>query len=223
MQVIRLAVFDLDGTILDSEWAHEEAKTTIIESLGGNCEIDLNYFIGRSNRVFWRTVLDAMGKQGDVDELTARQFAHVISALKRAKQPESPGLTQLLRYCRDTGRKTAVCSGSDEHFVLEILDYLGVRDLYDYVISAKDAARLKPAPDIFQAALGKAGIPAAHAIVLEDSSSGTIASQAAGIRCIGYTAGGANAQDLSRADYRIERLSDAIKIIKTIEEGAAQA
>ncbi len=218
---IQYAVFDLDGTIIDSEWAHEQAKTSIIAELGGQEDmIDLKYFTGRSNRLFWRTVLDKLGKEGDVDRLVERQFAYVMAALKRVHQPESPGLTRLLRYCRDTGRKTAVCSGSDQRFVVDILDYLGVKELYDVVISAKDATRLKPAPDVYLAALAKGGIQAEHALGFEDSYSGCLAVHAAGMRCVGYTAGGANPQDLGQADFLVPDLTQAIQIIQNLDAGA---
>ena len=217
MQKIRLAVFDLDGTIVDSEWAHEEAKAALIRALGGRGDIDLKYFTGRSNRLFWHTVLDRMGRNGDVDELVSRQFAYVIAALKGAHQRPSPGLTTLLRYLRDSGRKTAVCSGSDEYFVREILSYLGVGGLFDAVISAKDAPLLKPAPDAYLAALRQAGVAAEHAVAFEDSYSGCLAVHAAGMRVFGYTAKGKNPQDLSQADYLVNVLSDAIGVIESME------
>ncbi len=219
---IRYAVFDLDGTIIDSEWAHEEAKRTIIRELGGGEDIiDLSYFTGRSNRLFWRTVLEKLGRTGDVEPLVQRQFDYVLAALKRARQPETPGLTPLLRYCRDTQRKTAVCSGSDERFVVAILDYLGVGDLYDVVISAKDAVNLKPAPDVYLAALTKGGIGGGSALGFEDSYSGCLAVHAAGMRCVGYTAGGRNPQDLSRADFLIPDLAGGIGIMERLDGAPA--
>lgn len=214
---IQYAVFDLDGTIVDSEWAHEEAKRSIMADLGGQCDIDLNYFVGRSNRDFWKTVLAKMGKEGDIEALVRLQFERVLSALRRENQSESPGLTRLLRYCRDTGRKTAVCSGSDEHFVLDVLDFLGVRSLFDVVITSKDVTRLKPAPDIFLAALDRAKIPGTCALAFEDSHSGCLSAHAAGMRCIGYTAGGRNPQNLDEANFLVSQLDDAISIMDNLE------
>ncbi len=204
----------MDGTIIDSEWAHEEAKVTIMKELGGKADIDLNYFIGRSNRLFWQTVLDRMGMEGDVDELVKKQFDHVLSALRRAGQRESPGLTELLRFIRKNGMRAAVCTGSEEYFAREILGHLGIEPYFDVVITGAETRVLKPAPDIYLAALAKAGADARRAVAVEDSRSGVMAVHAAGMRCAGYTMNGANPQDLREADWPIERMTDLIDILR---------
>jgi len=217
MNKIRLVVFDLDGVIIDSEWAHEEAKTNIRAELGAKGSIDLAAFTGRSNRVFWRTTLDEAGLVGDVDELVRRQFAYVMKALERARQPETPGLTTLLRFLRERGIGIAVSSGSEEYFIRGILRLLNIEEYFGVIVTGNDMVELKPAPDIYLAALRRSGVSACNAIVIEDSKAGCQAAQAAGMPCIGYTAGGRNPQDLSRADYRIARMDDARRIILALE------
>lgn len=217
MNAIDLAVFDLDGTIIDSEWAHEEAKRAIMAELGGQAEIDIRYYTGRSNRLFWQTVLSRMGVEGDVDDLVRRQFAHVAGALSRAGQSESPGLSELLRYLKKNGIRTAVCSGSEEYFVRGILRHLNVEAYFDVVVSGNDAQNLKPAPDIYLAALRKAGARAERALAVEDSLSGCLAVHAAKMRCVGYTAGGENPQDLSEADWRVANMAEIIGILQSID------
>ncbi len=218
MSAIDLAVFDLDGTIIDSEWAHEEAKRAIIAELGGQTNIDIGYYTGRSNRLFWQAVLDDLGRTADVDELVRRQFAHVTRALSRVGQGESPGLSELLGYLKRRGIAAAVCSGSEAYFVRDILRHLDVEPYFDVVVSGNDALRLKPDPDIYLAALRKAGVPAARALAVEDSLSGCLAVRAAGMCCVGYTANGRNPQDLSGADWRVADMAQVIGIIAALEE-----
>jgi len=210
---VKLVVFDLDGVILDSEWAHEAAKLRICARLGIPGPNDLAAYTGRSNRVFWRDVLAGAGREGDVDQLVREQFSLVIEELHRKGEPESPGLTCLLRQLREHGVQAAVSSGSEKYFICQVLDYLGIREFFSCIITGNDIVELKPAPDIYLAALRLSGIPAENAVAVEDSKAGCQAAQAAGLRCAGYTNQGKNPQDLSRADYHIGRLDELGEIL----------
>lgn len=214
---IKLVILDMDGTTICNEWAHLQARRKIIASMGTNCTLNLHNYIGRSNHIFWSEVLNNMGLIGDVDALVYRQFADVLQIIKTAGLKESPGLKELLRFCHSTDRKTALCTGSDEWFVLEILQYLDIQDLFDVVITAKDVRNLKPAPDLYIVALQKTGIAAQNAIALEDSVSGCMAVHSAGMPCIGYLAGGTNQQELSTAEYRINCMLEAIEILRQVD------
>lgn len=139
-----------------------------------------------------------------------------IKDVARVAQVSTATVSHVLnhtRYVSDAIRQRVLAA-------MEILSYLGVRGLFDVVISAKDAPRLKPAPDVYLAALRQAGVDAGHAVAFEDSYSGCLAVHAAGMRVFGYTAGGENPQDLSRADYLVEDLSNAIGIIESMEREA---
>ena len=207
----------MDGTTLCNEWAHRETKQAIIRTLGTNCTLNLEDYIGRSNQLFWHDVLANMGLTGDVDELVRRQFSGVLELIRKSGLRESPGLKDVLQFCKDTGRKVALCTGSDLWFVSDVLHHLGIADFYDVVITSKDAARLKPAPDVYIAALKKAGVAPENAIGVEDSTSGCTAVHGSGMPCIGYLAEGENKQDLSAAEYRINRMEEIIGILRTID------
>lgn len=207
---VDLVVFDLDGTIIDSEWAHEEAKVEIQRDLGVKEYLKLGDYTGRSNRVFWQDALSGAGLAGDVDALVKRQFALVSEKLRARQQPESPGLTPLLRALSLMGIQCAVASGSEAYFIESILRHLNIADHFDWIVSGNDLKNLKPAPDLYLAVLSQAGISADHAITIEDSAAGCEAAQRAGMRCIGYTFGGSNPQDLSHADILVAGLEEVV-------------
>jgi HAD superfamily hydrolase (TIGR01509 family) len=210
---IKLMVFDLDGTIIDSEWAHESAKKTIYTQLGVKEDIDLAFFTGRSNRFFWETILDRFDLRGDVDDLVRRQFEIVMWELKNAHQLESPGLSSLLNELKSHGIKMAVSSGSEEYFIKDMLNYLRIMNFFDFIITGNDIANLKPSPDIYLASLSKSGIHADYAVAVEDSFAGCQAVKSAGLCCIGYTKGGKNPQDLKKADYTINDFFELIELL----------
>lgn len=216
MENQKLLIFDMDGTVIDNEWAHDIAKKSIVAELGDNCTIDYLYFIGRDNRLFWRCVLENMGLEGDVEYLVAQQYKRVAEQVRLHNQPEAPGLTTLLKYAKKRGFKTAVCSGSDEYFVRDILRHMNVEQYYDYVIPGDGVKNLKPAPDIYLKALKTAGFDGENALTVEDSRNGCKAAIAAGIRVVGMMNEGKNPQNLDNANYRVNRMEEIIPILEEI-------
>ncbi len=218
MKRIQLVVFDLDGTIIDSEWAHEVAKSKICKELGVTQEIPLSKYTGRSNRLFWTDMLVMMGQTGDVEELVKQQFAIVLDELHKASQLESAGLTMLLQFLKEHGITLGVSSGSEKHFIQAILDYLNISEYFDFMVTGNDIVHLKPAPDIYLAALKVSKIQSEFALALEDSKAGCQAAKAAGLLCIGYSNHGNNPQNLSDATYRIDDMREAMLLFVKQEE-----
>lgn len=131
-------------------------------------------------------------------------------------QPEAPGLTTLLKYAKERGFKAAVCSGSDEYFVRDILRHMDVEQYYDYVIPGDGIKNLKPAPDIYLMALNTAGFSEENALTIEDSRNGCKAAIAAGVRVVGMMNEGKNSQNLDNANYRVNRMEEIIPILEEI-------
>lgn len=205
----------MDGTLIDDEWAHERAKTEIAsEVLGIDGELDLPMFTGRSNRKFWQHVLEKFNVEGDIEELTRRQFERVYELCAAEKQPESYGLTEAVKYLRAKGIKVAITSGSDEFFIDGILDYLGLTPYFNIKVFKELVRDVKPAPDIYLKACELAGVAAENAVGVEDSNAGCTALHAAGMKCLGYTNKGANPQTLHEADYKIETMLELMDIIE---------
>lgn len=210
---VQLVTFDMDGTLIDDEWAHEQAKTEIAHSIGADGDLDLPAYTGKSNRKFWQHILDKFGLSGDVEELTERQFRRVLELCVEKKQPASYGLIEAVMYLKSRGVKVAITSGSDEHFVDEILELLNLTPYFDVKVSKEQVKEVKPSPDIYLKALEFAGVSPEHAIGVEDSNSGCSALHAAGMRCVGYTNQGANPQTLAEADIKIGTMLELIEMV----------
>lgn len=210
---VRLVTFDMDGTLIDDEWAHEQAKTEIAHAIGADGDLELSAYTGKSNRKFWQHILDKFGLTGDVDALTERQFCRVLELCIEKKQQASYGLMETVKHLKSKGIKVAITSGSDEHFVDEILDLLKLAPYFDVKVSKEHVKEVKPSPDIYLKALEAAGVSAEHAIGVEDSNSGCAALHAAGMKCIGYTNKGTNPQTLAEADVKIETMLELIEMV----------
>lgn len=211
---VQLITFDMDGTLIDNEWAHEQAKVEIARSIGADGDLDLSAYTGRSNRKFWQHILDKFDLTGDVDDLTARQFQRVLELCAERKQAASYGLKEAVRHLKSKGIKIAITSGSDEHFVNKMLALLDLTPYFDVKVSKDQVNEVKPSPDIYLKALEFAGVSPEHAVGVEDSNSGCSALHAAGMRCIGYTNRGANPQTLAEADTTIETMLELIEMVE---------
>lgn len=215
--MLKLITFDLDGTIIDDEWAHSKAKTELSRTLGAMGNLDLDYYIGRSNREFWNHVLNKFSlPPHDIEDLVAKQFSLVSQYIREAKQPKTPGLAELLTYLKKNGYVTAVTSGSDVSFVDDILDYLDLLGLFDLKVTKEYVKHVKPAPDIYLAAQRLSGFPGDMALGIEDSKSGCMALKNAGMLCVGFTDNGKNHQDLSVADHRIDTMLDLLPVLQKL-------
>lgn len=215
-KIIQMVTFDLDGTIIDDEWAHEQAKVEIARSLGVTDDLELSKFTGRSNRLFWETVCQNAGIRGDIEELTRRQFQRVMELVLQTCQPPSTGLLETLSWLKGHGYTVALTSGSDVFFVDDIINYLKIRDYVDVKVTKDHVRAVKPDPDVYLTAQRMAGFDAKACIGVEDSIAGCQALHGAGMISVGYTNQGKNPQNLSLADYRIDIMTDIIQILEKL-------
>ena len=213
---IKMVTFDLDGTIIDDEWAHEQAKTEIAASFGVTSDLQLSKFTGHCNRLFWESVCSNAGVTEDIESLVNRQFRRVMELVLEKKQPESTGLSETMKYLKDNGYTVALTSGSDVFFVDDIMDYLNIRQFVDVKVTKDHVKKVKPDPDVYLTAQRMAGFEGWQCIGVEDSVAGCRALKAAGMTSLGYTNKGKNPQDLSVADYRIEVMTDIIPLLEKL-------
>lgn len=192
-------LFDVDGTLVDSNNLHAQAWVDAF------AKFDLVIPVA--------DVRQQIGKGGDnlmpalLDVVVVAQFGEAISAArsriykdKYASQVEPfADVAALFRRARQDDWKIVIATSGQSEEVDPHLEKLGVRDLVDAVTTAGDAERSKPDPDIFAAALEKAEVAAANAIVVGDSPYDIQAASKLGIRTIAVRSGGFDDQTLMEA------------------------
>lgn len=193
------AIFDIDGTLVDSVDLHASAWQDALGHFG--------------HQVTFEQVRGQIGKGGDqlipVFLSTAEQQDHGAAMEtwrgQRFKAKYLPlvrpfaAVPELLRRTREAGLKIAVASSAKADELAVYLDIAGIRDLVDVAISSGDARQSKPAPDIFQAALKKLGTAAGAAVAIGDTPYDAEAAGKAGIATIGMLCGGFTEPDLRQA------------------------
>jgi HAD superfamily hydrolase (TIGR01509 family) len=207
--VIRGFLFDLDGTLVDSERETGEAMARAL-SRHHAIEIeqyDRDFIIGRS----WIAIYDSlkarypqlMWTRAETIVRTAELREEVIAELGITVLPGAPAL-----LARTRGVKRALVTGSSRIEVTQVLPHIGPDAVFDAIVAAEDVTRSKPAPDGYQAALAQLQLAPEDCIVVEDSQAGITAGREAGCLVIAVRAGNFGGWDQSHAHRVIDTLDE---------------
>ena len=183
-------IFDMDGTMVDNRTYHEAAWIELGRKHGLPItpEFYLRKLHSKSNR---EVLCELFGAEAD-EELIRRITDQKESIYRELYAPyvrEIPGLTELLVALRKAGVSCAVVSNSPHVNVDFILERLHLHDFFRCVLSADDVAKGKPDPELFLTAVERLDASPDRCVVLEDSASGFLAAERAGISYAIITAG----------------------------------
>jgi HAD superfamily hydrolase (TIGR01509 family) len=184
-----LVIFDCDGVLVDSEPIAARLTAEAVSELGWEMSAELAKaeFLGDTFGNIIRRVEEKIGGRVPED-WPARSQRNLLRALERELTPVL-GVRRAIEALIAEGATVAVGSqGSHEKMQLT----LGVTDLLPFfrgrIFSASQVAHPKPAPDLFLLAASTLGFAPGQCVVVEDSTRGVKAAQAAGMRVFGYTA-----------------------------------
>jgi len=183
-------LLDIDGTLIDSNDAHARAWVAAFAEHGYVVPFEsVRPLIGKGGD---KLLPELVGLDPDSDggtrisasraELFRRNELHHLRA--------TPGARALLEHLRDIGLELVVATSAQEDEVRALLTQAGVADLIQAAASSDDAGASKPNPDIVQAALRKAGRPAAHSAMLGDTPYDVEAASRARVPVIALRCGG---------------------------------
>ena len=179
-------LFDLDGTLADTDPIHRVAWQRLLKEYG--IEVDEAFYRQRiSGRLNPRIVEDLL-PQLDADEGEAfierkeAMFRDMADRLERL-----PGLDELLAWARDTGLRLGLVTNAPQKNTAFMLDALDLGHTFETVTRGDEAAAGKPDPAPYLLAMERMGITAEGSVAFEDSRSGVAAANAAAIPVIGMT------------------------------------
>jgi HAD superfamily hydrolase (TIGR01509 family) len=199
MARVRAVLFDIDGTLLDSNDAHAHAWLDSLRGHGRNVPFEqLRSRIGMGGD----KLLPEVAGIDDESELGRSVKDRRIAILKAHYLPELapfPGARLLVDRLRARGLVCVAVSSATASDVGDLLRAAGVADLMDHVISADDADRSKPDPDLVQVALERASVAPDEAVLIGDSPYDVEAGIRAGVPVIALRCGGFPERDLDGA------------------------
>ncbi len=181
-------VFDLDGTLIDSERYHADGFSQAVEALTGYCITDAERreFFESHTRAFAPVLAERHGLDLDVDAALALKRTHVRTHFKTDVFPQA---VHFIRKWRDR-KRLSLASNSSRQFVKNALIEGRMIDLFETVCTADDVTHRKPDPEMYLQTLEWLKLAPQEVIIFEDSPSGVLAAQAAGCPVVMIETGG---------------------------------
>ncbi len=211
-------IFDLDGTLVDTVYAHIFAWQRALAEAG--MAIDgwrIHRKIGMSGGLFTRAVARELGRELTPAEADALQRRHgeLFTELLPERRP-LPGAVELIRFLRLNKIPFGIATSGQRPEINTSLDVLGI-EADTVVVERGDVARAKPAPDLFLACQQRLGISADNCYVVGDAVWDILAARRAHMLSIGLLSGGYGEDELSKAGaYRVYR--DPAELHRSLDE-----
>jgi HAD superfamily hydrolase (TIGR01509 family) len=224
MRTLKALLFDVDGTIADTERdGHRVAFNQAFADAGLDWDWDvplygqllavsggkerLRYFIEQWQPSFTEPEdLDSF-----IRELHRAKTRHYLALLEQGAIPLRPGIERLLKEARATGLRLAIVTTTTPENVTALLgSTLGADSIgwFDLIAAGDIVPGKKPAPDIYYYALDNLDLKATECLALEDSVNGLLSSTGAGITTLVTVNGYTRQQDFSGAAIVLDQLGE---------------
>lgn len=178
-------IFDLDGTLIDSEPNYYEAGRRLLAGHGvpGFTWEQHTRFIGIGTRETLETLRREYSLDAPLEELLAGKNRLYLE-LARTSTEVFPQMRKLVETLHAQGVPMAVASGSSRAAIGAVLAATELAALIPVTVSAEEVGQGKPAPDVFLEAARRLGADPSECVVLEDAPPGAEAARRAGMRCV---------------------------------------
>jgi HAD superfamily hydrolase (TIGR01509 family) len=196
---IKAVLLDVDGTLIDSNDGHAQAWVDVGREFGHAIAFDeVRWLIGMGGDKVLPRLTGIEEDSAEGEQITERRGE--IFRERYLPQCEAfPGARELVERMREDGLKLVVATSASEQDLKALLERAGLTSLLEKATNSDDAEESKPSPDIVEAALSQAGVPAGQAVMIGDTPYDIEAAHRAGVRIIGVTCGGWQAQELESA------------------------
>ncbi|MDR3272808.1 MAG: HAD family hydrolase [Flavobacteriaceae bacterium] len=208
--MINTVIFDMDGVIVDTEPVHHYALNQHFNELGIEVSPqEYASFTGGSTRNVYQRLREKYHLAQNVETLVLRKREIFNQAFNEKKDLDLiSGARKLIEDLYSSDFQLILGSSSAKVTIDRIFNRFKLFPYFRHIVSGEDFPKSKPDPAIFLEAVRVSGEPKKHCIVIEDSTNGVRAANAAGIFCVGYVSEHSLKQNLSSADFVIHDFSE---------------
>jgi HAD superfamily hydrolase (TIGR01509 family) len=195
---VTAALFDVDGTLVDTNYLHAVTWWEAFAQAGHHVPMtDIHRAIGMGSDQLLDALLPA-DRDKNADASIRAAHSALYSTYWTRLRP-LPGAADLLRACKRRGLTVVLASSADEPEFRALRAALDAEDAIDEATFSGDVEASKPAPDLVEVALDRAGVPPERAVFIGDTVWDVRACQKAGVPCIGLLSGGISYGELTEA------------------------
>ncbi|KRM22288.1 HAD family hydrolase [Latilactobacillus graminis] len=178
-------IFDMDGLLVDSEKIYYQANVRAAKEMGfAFTPADHQAILGTTDAYLRNYFKQKLGSADAAAEFIDRSYRNVAAVIATDGVAIKPGLVTLLDYSDAHGINRVIASSNFRSMVDDFMQSTGLQARFDQVVAGDEVTHGKPHPEIFLKALDKLALPAANALVLEDSPNGVMAANQAAIPVI---------------------------------------
>lgn len=205
--MIKAAIFDLDGVIIDTAHYHYIAWKRLASEFNINLTIEQNERLKGVSRLRSLEIILELGNihlsSEEKERAASRKNTWFIEYIESIRPEEIfPGVKELIQSMREKGLKIALASSSKN--APRVIELLKIADMFDAMVDGTMITHTKPHPEIFLLAASMMGVTPSGCVVFEDAEAGVAAALAGGMKCVGV---GSNEQ-LGKADLVIAKTGD---------------
>lgn len=176
-------LFDMDGTLVDSEIVWEAAEHAMFEELNVDFTFEVReQVIGMRLDAFFQRLKDIFNLTHSVQDLTDELTRRVLELLP-TQTVAKPGAIEILKYVSELGIPYAIASSSPMSVIEAVVLSQEWHEVIKHLYTADDVTHGKPSPDVYLHAAERLGVNPARCVAIEDSVNGAKAAVAAGMTC----------------------------------------
>jgi phosphoglycolate phosphatase len=212
MKNIKLIIFDLDGTLIDSLDDLTDATNHMLVSLGRAAagRDQVRGYVGQgARRLVERAMPNAAAEEIEIgiSVFLAYNEQHIVD-----KTRLYPGVAETLSALRRAGKMLAVVSNKNVALCRRVLTTLEVDGYFECVIGADSLQARKPSPEPLLKVLSDLGVSAERAVIVGDSINDIAAGKGAGIVTVGCTYGYGDRAEIADADYLVDTVTSLLDL-----------